>query len=88
MFHMGARIPGDHPRLEGGGDTSRVMKIGSVAEAHAAKSEIERIVRAWCDWRDAEEDAPAAARAKSSPAGHPKKSAKRKSSKRATRPRA
>jgi uncharacterized protein YdhG (YjbR/CyaY superfamily) len=85
MFHTGARIPGDHPRLEGGGDTSRVMKIGSVAEAHAAKGEIERIVRAWCDWRDAEENAPAAMRAKSA---HPKKSAKRKSSKTATRPRA
>jgi len=64
------------------------MKIGSVAEAHAAKGEIERIVRAWCDWRDAEENAPAAMRAKSAPAAHPKKSAKRKSSKTATRPRA
>src|SRR5215469_12020492 len=51
MFHAGACIPGDHPRLEGGGDTSRVMKIGSVPEAAAAKADIERIVRAWCDWR-------------------------------------
>ena len=23
MFHTGASIPGDHPRLEGGGDTAR-----------------------------------------------------------------
>jgi hypothetical protein len=35
MFHLGARIPGRHPRLEGTGDTSRVLKIGSVAEAEA-----------------------------------------------------
>jgi uncharacterized protein YdhG (YjbR/CyaY superfamily)/TfoX/Sxy family transcriptional regulator of competence genes len=52
MFHTGAQIPGDHPRLGGGGDVSRVMKIGTVAEANTAKREIERVVRAWCDWRD------------------------------------
>jgi uncharacterized protein YdhG (YjbR/CyaY superfamily) len=51
MFHTGARIPGNHPRLEGGGDTSRVLKIGSVADANGAKADIERIVRAWCEWR-------------------------------------
>jgi hypothetical protein len=54
MFHLGARIPGRHPRLEGGGDTGRFLKIGSVAEANAAKREIEAIVAAWCTWRDAE----------------------------------
>jgi uncharacterized protein YdhG (YjbR/CyaY superfamily)/TfoX/Sxy family transcriptional regulator of competence genes len=51
MFHTGALIPGKHPRLEGGGGTSRVMKIGSVAEANAAKRDIERVVEAWCEWR-------------------------------------
>jgi uncharacterized protein YdhG (YjbR/CyaY superfamily) len=59
MFHAGARIPGDHPRLEGDGETGRVLKIATVAEANAAKKDIERIVRAWCDWRDAEEAPPA-----------------------------
>jgi len=53
MFHQGAQIPGRHPRLEGQGDTGRVLKIGSVAEADAAKEDIENLVRAWCDWRDA-----------------------------------
>jgi len=52
MFHTGAQIPGKHPLLTGGGDTSRVMKIGSVAEANASKRDIERIVKAWCDFRD------------------------------------
>jgi uncharacterized protein YdhG (YjbR/CyaY superfamily) len=51
MFHVGAQIPGRHPRLEGGGDTSRVMKIGSLAEASAARVDLERIVKAWCEWR-------------------------------------
>jgi uncharacterized protein YdhG (YjbR/CyaY superfamily) len=54
MFHHGAKIPGKHPRLEGGGDTGRMLKIGSVAEANAAKRDIEKIVFAWCDWREAE----------------------------------
>src|SRR5215472_11081800 len=41
MFHMGAYIPGDHPRLEGTGDAGRVMKIASIAEADSARSDIE-----------------------------------------------
>src|SRR5262245_62356896 len=53
MFHLGAQIPGEHPRLEGSGTTSRAMKIGSLAEADEARPEIERIVRAWCEWRAA-----------------------------------
>jgi hypothetical protein len=52
MFHQGAKIPGDHPRLEGTGETSRVMKLGSVDEVDAAAPELERLVKAWCDWRE------------------------------------
>jgi hypothetical protein len=52
MFHQGAKIPGDHPRLEGTGDTSRVMKFASVAEVDEASADIARIVVAWCDWRE------------------------------------
>ena len=38
MFHLGARIPGTYPRLEGNGDTSRVMKVADLDEAEAARS--------------------------------------------------
>lgn len=54
MFHQGAHIPGRHPRLEGDAETGRVLKIASVAEADAAKRDIERIVKAWCAWRESE----------------------------------
>jgi hypothetical protein len=54
MFHTGAKIPGTHRRLEGSGQTSRVMKIATVAEANKAKADIEEIVRAWCEWRSKE----------------------------------
>jgi hypothetical protein len=53
MFHQGAKIPGRHPRLEGSGATRRMLKIASLADA-AARRDIERLVRAWCDWRDTE----------------------------------
>jgi uncharacterized protein YdhG (YjbR/CyaY superfamily) len=52
MFHWGAQIPGKHPRLEGEAAAGRTLKLASVAEANAAKKDIEKIVRAWCDWRD------------------------------------
>lgn len=52
LFHLGAKILGKHPRLEGSGDTSRVFKAASLAEADRAKPDLERVVRAWCAWRD------------------------------------
>ena len=42
-----------------------MVKIETVKEANAAKGDIERVVRAWCDARDAEAAAkPAPKRAK------------------------
>lgn len=51
MFHTGASIPGDHPRLEGGGDTARYMKFADLAAVEAAVEDLEAIVSAWCDSR-------------------------------------
>ncbi|MEQ1857613.1 MAG: DUF1801 domain-containing protein [Longimicrobiales bacterium] len=69
MFERGAEIPGHHPRLEGSGDTGRVMKVHTVAEAHAVKDDLQHLVRSWCDWRDAEaaKEAEAEARAARKP---------------------
>ena len=52
MFHTGASIPGDHPRMEGGGETARYMKFADVADVEAAAGEIRAIVAAWCSSRD------------------------------------
>ncbi len=52
MFHTGASIPGDHPRLEGGGDTARYMKFADVADVEAGAKELLSIVDAWCESRD------------------------------------
>src|SRR5687768_2265086 len=52
LFHTGASIPGEHPLLEGGGDTARYARL-DVAAVERARLELEAIVRAWCDARDA-----------------------------------
>ena len=51
MFHEGAKIPGRHARLTGDGETSRVLKLGTVAEVAEARAEIEAIVAAWLGWK-------------------------------------
>ena len=51
MFHTGASIPGDHPRLEGGGDTARYMRFSDLAEVESARVDIEAVVQAWCESR-------------------------------------
>lgn len=52
MFHTGASIPGEHPRLEGGGETARYMKFADLEDVHSARPELEAIVDAWCQSRE------------------------------------
>lgn len=49
MFHTGASIPGDHRRLEGGGETARYMKFTDLSEVEEAAGDIRAVVAAWCD---------------------------------------
>lgn len=51
MFHTGAKIPGDFGLLRGTGATTRFMTIKDGKEFTAAKPELKRIVRAWCNSR-------------------------------------
>ena len=53
LFHAGASIPGDHPLLQGGGDTARYARLGDLEEVERARPALEAVVRAWCDARDA-----------------------------------
>ena len=48
MFHTGASIPGDHPLLEGGGDTARYAKFADLAAVDANRAALLAIVDAWC----------------------------------------
>ena len=53
MFHRGAEIPGEHPRLEGDGKLVRTMRFAGPDELEAGKADLEAAVRAWCDWKAA-----------------------------------
>lgn len=48
LFHTGASIPGNHPRLEGGGDTARYMTFAGLDDVEAAADELRAVTRAWC----------------------------------------
>lgn len=52
MFHTGAKISGDFPNLQGGGDTARYMTFESAADVKAKKKELIAIVKAWCGERE------------------------------------
>lgn len=52
MFHTGASIPGNHPRLEGGGDTARYMKFDDLEDVKNARGELAAVVEAWCSSRE------------------------------------
>ena len=49
MFHRGAEIPGEHPRLEGDGRLVRTMRFADLDELEAGRAELEAVVRAWCE---------------------------------------
>ena len=53
MFHQGAKIPGDHPILEGEGDTSRTAKFADLEDIESKKASLEEVVRAWIALKDA-----------------------------------
>ena len=53
LFHRGAEIPGDHPRLEGDGRLARTMRFADPDELEAGRADLEAVIRAWCDWKAA-----------------------------------
>ena len=51
LFHRGAEIPGDHPRLEGDGRLARTMRFAASDELEAGRAELEAVIRSWCNWK-------------------------------------
>lgn len=52
LFHEGASISGDHPRLEGDGPHVRTMRFADMADAERGAAQLQAVVRAWCNARD------------------------------------
>ena len=51
MFHRGAEISGEHPRLEGDGKLVRTMRFAGLDELEAGRADLAAAIRAWCDWK-------------------------------------
>jgi hypothetical protein len=49
LFHRGAEIPGDFPRLEGDGRLARVMRFADLDEVEQGADELQSVIRAWCE---------------------------------------
>ena len=52
LFHRGAEIPGDHPKLEGDGRLARMMRFADADDVRANSSHLRSAVKAWCEWKD------------------------------------
>ena len=49
MFHQGAKLPGTHPTLEGGGATVRYLRFADEADVKKKRGDLEKAVRAWIE---------------------------------------
>jgi hypothetical protein len=49
LFHQGAKLPGRHPGLEGGGDTVLYMRFADRADVERKREDLEAAIRAWID---------------------------------------
>lgn len=47
LFHQGAKLPGKHAALEGGGGTVRYLRFADAAEVKRKRKDLEEAVKAW-----------------------------------------
>jgi hypothetical protein len=53
LFHTGATIPGDHPRLHGSGDTAAYMTFTDPADFDEQQPDLASALRNWIMMKDA-----------------------------------
>jgi hypothetical protein len=49
LFHQGAKLPGKHPKLEGGGETVRYLRFADAADVERKRADLEKAIRAWIE---------------------------------------
>lgn len=47
LFHQGAKIPGKHPKLEGGGGTARYMRFVDLSDVEKGRRALAAAINAW-----------------------------------------
>lgn len=53
LFHQGAKLPGRHRALEGGGETVRYMRFADEADVRRKRKDLEAAIRAWIELKGA-----------------------------------
>ncbi len=51
LFHTGAKIPGDHPLLQGGAQTARYARFNSIDDVGVNRRALLNVVESWCESR-------------------------------------
>jgi hypothetical protein len=54
LFHQGAKLPGRHPQLEGGGGTVRYLRFADEADVARKRAGLEKAIRAWIALKEGE----------------------------------
>ena len=47
LFHQGAKIPGKHPRLQGGGNIARYMRFADLKDVAKQRKALEAAILGW-----------------------------------------
>jgi len=52
LFHQGAKLPGKHPKLEGGGGTVKYLRFTDEADVRRKRRDLEKAIRAWIELKE------------------------------------
>jgi hypothetical protein len=52
LFHQGAKLPGKHPLLEGGGGTVKYLRFADEADVKRKRKDLEEAIRAWIELKE------------------------------------
>ena len=52
LFHNGAKLPGNHPALEGGGETIRYLRFADEADVKRKRNDLEKAITAWIQLKE------------------------------------
>jgi hypothetical protein len=52
LFHQGAKLPGKHPKLEGGGGTVKYLRFADEADVARKQKDLQNAIRAWIELKE------------------------------------
>lgn len=52
LFHRGAEVPGDHPKLEGDGRLTRTMRFADLDAVESGATDLRAVIKAWIESKE------------------------------------